>query len=293
MNLPALREQLLGGEIGATPRVAGRFDGDHVLVPLLADDPRVVSDQLEVAVALARPTGAALTVTDLFDGTDQASVTYDAGEVDTDAVRARAFDRERAPSLASELRRTRDAVGGVLSTVRSGDVDTLVLPSEGGLRRVRTGVTTQIAAHADCDVVAANGRAGYGRVASVLLAVADGPHSGLAADVTRSVAADCDAWVDVLHVVGEDPDERRQQRATDLVDDIYRRIGRPETTTRWLLERDDVAATIAEQSRYYGLTVLGAPTKGRLRRLVAGSTNRSVRANARSVVLSVRNQSEE
>lgn len=293
MALPTLGEQLLGDAGGSTPRIAGRFDGDHVLVPLLSDDVRAVTDQLEVAVALARPTGAALTVTDPFAGADRESVTYDPETVDTDAVRAEALDRDEEPraSLAGEVRWTRDAVGGVLSTVGSGDVDTLVLPSEGGIGRVRTGVTTQIAAHADCDVAVVNGRAGYGRVASILLAVADGPHSGLAADVTRSVAADCDAWVDVLHVVGDDPDERRRRRATDLVDDVCRRIGRPETTTRWVLERDDVAAAIAEQSRYYGLTVLGAPTKGRLRRLVAGSTNRSVRANARSVVLSVRNQS--
>lgn len=102
-----------------------------------------------------------------------------------------------------------------------------------------------------------------------------------------------DAWVDILHIVGADPDERRRQHAAELVDDVYHRIGRPETTTRWMLERDDIAATIAEQSRYYGLTVLGAPTKGRLRRLVAGSTNQSVRSDAQSVVLSVRNQSEE
>lgn len=293
MSLPVLGEQLLGGESGSAPRVAGQFDGDHVLVPLLSDDPRPVADQLEVAVALARPTGAALTVMNPFDGTDQASVTYDPEEVDTNAVQAQVFDRETGASLAGEVRRTRDTVGGILSTVRSGDVDTLVLPSEGGLRRVRTGVTTQIAAHTNCDVVTVNGRAGYDQVASVLLAVAGGPHSGVATDITRSVAMDCDAWVDILHVVGADPDERRRQRAADLADDVYHRIGRPETTTRWMLERDDVAATIAEQSRYYGLTVLGAPTKGRLRRLVAGSTNQSVRSNARSVVLSVRNQSEE
>lgn len=112
----------------------------------------------------------------------------------------------------------------------------------------------------------------------------------MAADA-QSIAADANAWIDVLHVVDEDAADRRRDEAAELVEDIYRRIARPETTTTWVLEAPDMVEAIAEQSRYYELTILGAPTKSRLRQFVSGSTNRSVRANARSVVLSARSAS--
>ena len=56
-----------------------------------------------------------------------------------------------------------------------------------------------------------------------------------------------------------------------------------------MLEADDVAEAIIEQSNYYPLTVLGAPTKGRLRQFVLGSTTQDIRADAQSVVLVGRN----
>lgn len=76
--------------------------------------------------------------------------------------------------------------------------------------------------------------------------------------------------------------------ARGYLETAQQRIARPEKTTTRLLEADDVADAIVEQSAYYELTVIGAPTTGRLRRLIFGSTNRSIRGSARSVVLSAR-----
>lgn len=56
-----------------------------------------------------------------------------------------------------------------------------------------------------------------------------------------------------------------------------------------MLEADDVANVIIDQSEYYPLTVLGAPTKGRLRQFVFGSTAQDIRAGAQSAVLVGRN----
>ena len=99
---------------------------------------------------------------------------------------------------------------------------------------------------------------------------------------------DTDAWVDILHIVPPRATDRRRERATECVDTIYDRIGRPDRTTTWVLEGESPADAIVEQSEYYGLTVLGAPTKGRLREFIAGSTSRTVRHGARSAVVSVR-----
>jgi nucleotide-binding universal stress UspA family protein len=291
MSLASLGRALLardGASAVREPRLSGAFDGEHVLVPLLPPGPPAVSDQVGVAATLARASDAALSLVNPIGNVESAD------EVESEAALLE-WARDRAEEFpdagGGDFVYTRDVVGGLLGTVRRADVDTLVLPSTGG-GRLRSGITRQIAANVDCDVVVVNGERGYDEVASMLLPVAGGPHSGLAADIARSIAADCDAWIDVLHVLPADASERRRETARSVLDRTRRRIARPETTTTWLLEADDVAGAIVDQSRYYELTVLGAPTKGRLRRLLRGSTNRSVRTDAQSVVLSARDNSE-
>lgn len=299
MSPSTLGERLLGQNppTAGPPTLDGRFGGDHVLAPLLTNEVPAVTDQLKVAAAIARPTGAGLSVVNPISVPEQTPRTYarSVGDVDDEALLEWAIDHaaDATPQVSGGLLYTRDVIAGVLSAVRTQAVDTLVLPNTVDGTRVRNGLTKRLAAHADCDVVMVNGQAGFDGVASLLLPVAGGPHSGLAADIARAIAADSNAWIDILHVIDDDATPGERERATELVETVYRRIGRPETTTTWLLERDHVAGAITEQSKYYGLTILGAPTKGRLRRFVGASTNQSVRARARSVVLSARNNSGE
>lgn len=281
-----------------TPALAGQFDGEHILAPLLTAAVPTVTDQLKVATTLTRITGASLSVIDPLTTSGRTPATYHQERDDDAALLEWALDQTRPVDPATDAQGgaggfgyTRSLVAGVLRTVSAHDVDTLVLPSGSRSGRLRKGLVDRIAVQAACDVLVVNGQAGYETVASVLLPVAGGPHSGLAADFARAVAADCDAWVDVLHVVDEDAPERRRERADEIVDGVSRRIDRPETTTTWVLDAEDTAEAIVDQSRCYDLTVIGAPTTGRLQRFIYGSTNRSVRSNARSVVLSARNNS--
>jgi nucleotide-binding universal stress UspA family protein len=293
MASPPLRELTASEDDSpdGTPVVSGRSDGRHVLVPLLTDAVPALTDQLKVAAALARETDAHLTVINpigRFEGTTNAGH-RDAVDGDDTALVEWALERTAGPfpQVDGDVVDARGIVRGVLRAVRRHDVETLVVPGRTKFGRLRKSVAERIAAHADADVVVVNGQAGFRKAASILLPVADGPHSKLAANVAASVAADCDAWVDVLHVVGEDAPATRLDRADELVEDVRRRIGRPETTATWVLEATEITEAIVEQSRYYGLTIIGTPTKGPLRRLIFGSTNASVRANADSVVLSV------
>lgn len=278
-----------------TSLVTGRLTGDRILVPLLTRTVPALSDQLKIATTLARVTGAPLTVINPTSVPEQTPNAYhhQATERDDTALLEWVFDQtaDPLPHVDGELLYTRNVVRGVLQAVRRYNVDTLVVPGRSQSSRLRKHVIEQVAAHADADVVVVNGQPGFREPASVLLPVAGGPHSGIAADVASSIAADCDAWVDVLHVVDEDAPEHRRERAEALVEEISHRVDRPETTTTWLLEAPDTVEAIIEQSRYYDLTILGAPTKGRLRRLIFGSTTAAVRANAESVVLSARNNS--
>ncbi len=296
MSLASFGSGLLG-PTGVTRRdrtaLAGRFDGGHILVPLLRLDDAAVADQVRVAAALGRATGASLSLVDPRTAPDGAatSLRNDASAVDDGALLEWARERTAGSPATGDggLLRTREVIKAVLRTVDTRDVDLLVLPgcADGGA--IRRSLTERIGPRASCDVLVVNGRAGYRDPPSILLPVAGGPHSGLAADFARGIAADGGAWVDVLHVVEGDASAGRRAAAEELVESVAGRLGRPETTSTWVVEADDVVDAVIEQSRYYGLTVMGAPTKGRLRRFLTGSTNRSVRANARSVVLSARN----
>lgn len=281
-----------GRDADGVRETEGESGERRVFAPLLEPHVPALTDQLEVATTLARATGADLQVADptALPGRSPEVLRRHAADdrgrelLDWAVERAAAIDRADGRVLYS-----RRLVTDVLRTVAAAGVDTLVLPgkSPGGL--LGRDATERIALHADCDVVVVNGRPGYDEVPSVLLPVAGGPHSGLAADVARRVAEACDAWVDVLHVVEEGTREATRATAERFVEAAARRIGRPETTSPWILEAGDAAEAIIEQSKYYGLTVVGAPTTGRLRQFIHGSTNQSVRENARSVVLSARN----
>ena len=276
----------------AASGTAGNPDRNQVLVPLFDRANAAVADQLRVAGTLARSTGAALRVIAPVRVPPQAPLGLShrfVGEEDRERLERGVAEAETyATDVEGELLVGRRPVARVRNCIRESDVDTVVLPGESTGGRLRRSVTERLATDADCDVVTVNGRHGYDEVPSILLPVAGGPHSGLAADVAQQIAAANDAWIDLLHVVEEDAGKSRRREAEEYVETAYRRIGRPETTTTWVLEADDATEAIVEQSRYYGLTVVGAPTTGRLRRLVYGSTSRTVGTDAESVVLSAR-----
>ncbi|RAW45469.1 universal stress protein [Halorubrum sp. 48-1-W] len=131
------------------------------------------------------------------------------------------------------------------------------------------------------------------RVSSVLVAVGPGPHSGATVDVGRRLAEATDAWLELFHVVpseealtaggarevdgdagNEDGDyETAGERLLDAARD---RLGAFDRVDRWLVEDRTAAGAIVEQSPYYDLVVLGAPTTGAVGRFVFGSTTDTV-----------------
>ena len=136
------------------------------------------------------------------------------------------------------------------------------------------------------------------RVSSVLVAVGPGPHTGATVDVAREIAAATDAWLELFHVVPSDaaladagPDEDATGTAvaaSDASDDDYAaagerlldaaedRLGGFDRADRWLVEDRTAAGAIVEQSPYYDLVVVGAPTTGAVGRFVFGSTTDTV-----------------
>lgn len=275
-----------------TRRAQGTFQSEHILVPLLTSTERALTDQLRVAASLARTAEGSLHVVDPVSGSGEPVTVYRDGLTDADERElldwAVGEESQSASQMDAGFLSSHRVISDIVRTVETTDIDTVVVPNESDTGRIRPGLADRLALRVECNVITVNGRRGYEHVPSILLAVAGGPHSGLATDVARQIAADCDAWIDVLHVVDEDAPDHRRRQAETYVEGAFHRIDQYETTTTWILEADDVASAIIEQSSYYGLTIVGAPEKGRLRRFISGSTNRSIRNNARSVVLSAR-----
>lgn len=274
--------------------IEGQLEGERILVPLLTTDVPALTDQIKVATTLARASNATLLFVNPITVPEQTLTIHSphlSNNVDS-ALLNWALSQATCSNLHVDggMLYARKLVSGVLQAVVTNDVDTLVLSRHSAGRSLTSETTQRIARQAECDVITVNGQPGFETSPSILLPVAGGPHSGVAADVTTCLAADADAWIDVLHVIESDATERQRERAERYVEAASQRIDRPETTTTWILEADDPTDAVIEQSQYYSQTVIGAPTKNRLRRFLSRSTNKSIRSNAQSIVLSVRNK---
>ncbi|GAB3692632.1 universal stress protein [Halorubrum pallidum] len=149
-------------------------------------------------------------------------------------------------------------------------------------------------------------------VASILVAVGPGPHSGATVDVARAVAESTDAWLDLFHVVPDDTMRPASGGAGDrggtdagedaagtvaeksdsdaesadtgadattgdrLLSAARERLTGFDSVDQWLVEDRTAAGAIVEQSPYYDVVVVGASTTGTVGRFVFGSTTDTV-----------------
>ncbi len=156
--------------------------------------------------------------------------------------------------------------------------DTVVLPRAWDDSRLspltRTPLETLLAG-TDCSVAVPAGPLPE-TVSSVLVPVAGGPHSAAATDVAGAIARAHGAWVDLLHVVPDD-DPDGHEHAEECLSAASARLADLDAVDTWTLEAPDVPEAIIEQSQYYGVTVVGAPRRRRLRQFLFGSTAGTVR----------------
>jgi len=136
------------------------------------------------------------------------------------------------------------------------------------------------------DVLTVDGRGTTDRIASILVPIAGGHHSQLAVETAVAVARANDAAVDLFHVIESDDDESHDRGKT-VLNSALATISEEdaERVDTWLYEASDATEAITEQSSYYDLTVMGAPTVGPLERFVFGSTTKHVQREADSPVI--------
>lgn len=131
------------------------------------------------------------------------------------------------------------------------------------------------------DVLTVDGRGEAESIASILVPVAGGRHSQLAVEAAEAIGAAYDAAVDLFHVIESDTEAKRE-RGHQILQTAAAGRGDFGGGDTWLYTADSISEAIIEQSAYYDLTVMGAPTVGPLERFVFGSTAEDVQQGADS-----------
>lgn len=287
MDILADRSFLTGGNDGG--RLRGSFSTDRVLAPLLPLEPPspAYRTHASVAAGLARCHDATLLVLDL-GGADGTPVEVDPDDL-LDRLESDDFGADADFGGEDAAGMDRGAVRTVVRAVDTHDVDTVTLQSRRSpsSRPLLLPPTERLAHAVPCDSIVVNGSPAAGRISSILLPIAGGPHSGMAVDIAGCIASDMGAWVDVLHVVDRAPGGHTRE-GERYVATARERLADLERVDTWTLEADDVAEAIIEQSHYYDMTIIGAPSKGRLQQFIFGSTTNEIRTEAGNTVLMVR-----
>lgn len=141
-------------------------------------------------------------------------------------------------------------------------------------------------ADAECPVAVPTATKLPEAVHSVLVPVAGGPHTPMATRIAGSIARAHDAWIELLHVTTTDSPDR-QEGGDQHLSAARNQLAETDNVDTWLLEAETAAEAIIEQSQYYDVTVIGAPRTPRLRRVLFGSTARTVQENAPSSLITV------
>jgi nucleotide-binding universal stress UspA family protein len=290
--------------MSATTRIGVELSGDQyrLLVPVSAEVTRADTERrLRTAAAIARERGGGLVVghiTTLARQTPLDAVSVD----DPILVEAREtaaafveFATEMDVPVMGRVHLTHEMSGSVLDAVEKYDCDGVSLAIRAGRsqrRRLLSGATVEkVVARAECEVFVEKQAADETPIRRVLLAVSGGPHSGLAAQTARALAVDADATVDVVHFLGEDTPDKRED-GESIIEAAERSLFGVERVETELGSAENVAESIIARSDEYDVTVLGSPTGGLLSQFVFGTVPNSVSQQSENAVVMAQQDTE-
>lgn len=265
----------------------------RVLVPVTSTRPERAE---ALALALCEGYGADLYLVNTSSVPEQTSLPSPGERLEREVsgeVQSISLDDDSGLNIAGGLHVGHSLESLVTNAASEHDVELIVLDTtmfseESRLRRSKV---RRIARRATCDVVVMSGPGSLENMRTILVPIADGPHSGLAVEVAVALESAREVWIDVLHVVPPSASRADTELADGLLRDGLERFG-SERVDDWLLEAEDVSETIIEESTHYDLTVMGTPERNRLKRFLFGSTTDSVVSGSTvPVIVAWRNQS--
>ena len=141
---------------------------------------------------------------------------------------------------------------------------------------------------APCDVLVKRIRTDTEAIDSVLVPVASGAHTELAAKTAASIARRHDARVLLLHVLPSDPSDSDRASGSELLRNARAQFDGVSEVAVELGESDHVSGAITDASENFAVTVLGVTEQSLLRRKLLGTVSEGVGRHAEGTVILAR-----
>ncbi|MFB6161739.1 MAG: universal stress protein, partial [Haloferacaceae archaeon] len=265
----------------------------RILVPVA--NPATVEQLMRTALDLAEERDADIEVVSVATVPQQTPLSEGRNFVDEErAVIDQAIDfaNEERPDVpvSGKIRIGHDVSQAILNTIDQDDVDLVLMGWRSRPRRrdfILGSNVDEVVTKARCDLLVE--RVGptaesesVGRVDSILLPTAGGPHAEFATEIARAVARRNDAHVEVIYVRADESDSDDEARS--ILDSTVAELEEIETTTE-VVDGADVADTIVGESADHDLTVIGASREGLLQQVVFGAIPEEVGRRAQSTVI--------
>ncbi|TYT63328.1 universal stress protein [Natrialba swarupiae] len=265
------------------------MSADRLLVPVA--NPETADRLLDTAVDLAADRDLELLVLSVVTVPMQLSLSQARTSLETDdreQLVDDAVDRVRGYGVdaSGRIRFARSVASGICGVATDADAEAVLLGWRGQPRRRDVVLGSHIDAvleEAPSDVLVERIDRDRESVSSVLVPVAGGPNTRLAASIAGSLARTHDARAELLTVV-PDRTETVVGDARDLLTRTSPELGAVSSVEETVLE-GPVVETIVERSERHDVTVVGAAEGGLFRRVLVGDVPETIGREADGTVL--------
>ncbi len=274
----------------AIAEYAGPSDGYQIVVPIA--NPRNATQLMRTAMRIAEDKDGEILVMSVVTVPEQTPLSR--GREQTDEKRE---ILDRAMSLAEDadvpvsgtIRISHHAASAILNTITQYDSDAVIVGWKGRRTQRRDAVlgsnVDRIVKEADCDVyVEKFGLEMDGRVDSILLPTAGGPHAALAVETAAAIARSTRATLYPVYVLGTTPTREEREQGESLLATVSETVDDVPIETR-LLENDDVVEALVDESANHDLTIIGATREGVFQKFLFGTIPETVAERAATSVI--------
>ncbi|ELY42259.1 universal stress protein [Natronorubrum tibetense] len=265
---------------------------DTLLVPIA--NAETADRQLETAIDIAADRSYRILLVYVLEVPPQLSLQDGRRyllEDDVEDALAEATERVESRGIPADklIRLARGVSTGIVGAVDKYDVDAILIGWRGRPPRkdvILGSHVDRVLRDADCDVLVQRIKTPRpDDVDSILVPVADGPHSGFATETAASIARRNDASVTLLHLRESDDPEHSREQAQALLADAAAEFDDGQSVERALVESDTVAGTITDWTTRHDVTVLGVSRGGLVQRALLGTISESVGRHAAGTVI--------
>lgn len=263
-----------------------------LLVPIANPD---TADQLvSTAVDIATDTGRALELLTVITVPEQVPLSEGGRLVDNEQEilsYATEIVDDQTIEVTSRIRFARSIASGILSVVNERDIEIVLMGWRGRPRRrdiILGSHLDQVLRKASCDVLVKRMDKDEQGLQRILLPIAGGPNTELAARVTGSLARVHDAEIHVIVINAPNETATIRNEKESILSSVISGFTGVPTITQEIIESDSVSETIVRQSKDVDLVVLGATSEDLYRRSIIGSLPEQVGRQSTSSVLMVK-----